>query len=62
MLSINCSEEDLNLTHSFLTCDILDFPCKFLGLPLSIRKLTKEQLQPVTDKIADHLRGWKADL
>jgi hypothetical protein len=33
-----------------------------LGLPLSLKKLTKDQLQPIIDKIADQLPGWKADL
>jgi hypothetical protein len=33
-----------------------------LGVPLSLRKLTKEQVQPIIDRIADQLPGWKADL
>jgi len=33
-----------------------------LGLPLSIKKLTKDQIQPIIDKIADQLPRWKADL
>jgi hypothetical protein len=41
---------------------MLDFPCKYLGLPLTIKKLTKEQVQPIIDRIADQLPGWKADL
>jgi hypothetical protein len=45
-----------------LPCEISDFLCKYLGLPLSIRKLTKEQLQPIIDRIADQLSVWKAEL
>jgi hypothetical protein len=33
-----------------------------LGLPLSPKKLTREQLQPIIDRIADQLPSWKADL
>jgi len=33
-----------------------------LGLPLSLKKLTKGQIQPIIDRIADQLPGWKADL
>jgi hypothetical protein len=33
-----------------------------LGLPLSLKNLTRDQLQPIIDKIADQLPGWKADL
>lgn len=33
-----------------------------VGLPLSLKKLTKEQIQPYINKIADRLLGWKANL
>ena len=29
---------------------------------MSLRKLSKAQIQPIIDKIADQLPGWKADL
>lgn len=45
-----------------LLCQLLDFPCKYLGVPLSLHKLTKAQVQPIIDRIADQLPGWKADL
>jgi hypothetical protein len=38
------------------------FPFKYLGLPLSLRKLSKAQLQFLVVKVADLLPGWKADL
>jgi hypothetical protein len=50
------------LVDTIIPCDLLDFPCRYLGLPLSLKRLTKEQLQPIIDKIADHLPSWKADL
>lgn len=59
---IQCSDEDMATIQNLLPCEVLNFPCKYLGLPLSIKKLTKEQFQPITDKIADQLLGWKADL
>lgn len=62
VLPIHCSEDNMTLILSLLPCEILDFPCKYLGLPLSLRKLTKEQFQSVIDRIADQLPGWKADL
>jgi hypothetical protein len=39
----------------------MDFPCKYLGLPLSLRRLTNAQVQPYIDRIADQLQGWKAN-
>ena len=48
--------------QSLLSCEIMNFPCKYLGLPLSLRKLTKEQFQPIIDRIVDQLPSWKVDL
>jgi hypothetical protein len=41
---------------------VVNFPCKYLGLPLSHKKLTAVDLLPLIDKIADKLPGWKAVL
>jgi hypothetical protein len=62
VMPIHCSEENLGLIQSLLPCGIQEFPCKYLGLPLSIKKLTKDQFQPIIDKIADQMSRWKADL
>lgn len=62
VLPIQCSEENLELIQNLLPCEVLSFPCKYPGLPLSIKKLTRDQLQPIIDKIADQLPAWKADL
>ena len=62
VLPIHCAEENLALIQNLLPCEMLDFPYKYLGLPLTIKKLTKEQVQPIIDRIADQLLGWKADL
>ena len=62
VMPIQCSEDDMAVIQSLLPCEIMNFPCKYLGLPLSLKKLTKEQFQPIIDRIADQLPGWKADL
>lgn len=59
---IHCSAEVLALTADALSCEIKEFPCTYLGLPLCVRKPTKEVLLPLIDKVADHLPGWKASL
>ena len=56
------SDDDLQQTSDILACAIKDFPCTYLGLPLTLRKPTKEVFQPFIDKVADHLPGWKASL
>ena len=59
---IQCSAEDNTTIQEYLPCQLSDFPCKYLGVPLALRKPTKQQLQPIIDRIADQLPGWKADL
>ena len=34
------------------------FPCQYLGLPLSDRRLRKADLQPAIDKLAGKVKGW----
>ena len=62
VLPIQCSEEDRAVLLAHLPCQISEFPCKYLGVPLSPHKLTRAQVHPIIDKIADRLPGWKADL
>ena len=45
-----------------LPCPISEFPCKYRGVPLSPLKLTRNQIQPYIDKIANRFPGWKANL
>ena len=58
---IQFSEEDRVILQNHLPCQISDFPCKYLGVPLSPHKLTSAQVQPIVDRIADRLSGWKTD-
>jgi hypothetical protein len=58
---IRCTDNEKMVVQQFLPYEQLEFPCRYLGLPLSL-KLTREQLQPIIDKIADQLPSWKADL
>ena len=48
--------------QAHLPCQMVEFPTTYLGLPLSLHKLTRAQIQPIIDKIADQLPRWKADL
>src|SRR6185437_3319553 len=57
-----CAEDDKAFLQEALPCQISEFPCKYLGVPLSPHKITKAQAQPIIDKLADRLPSWKADL
>jgi hypothetical protein len=46
-----CSgDDDLNCVQNLLPCPISVFPCKYLGLPLSVRKLSRVHFQPIVDR------------
>ncbi|KAM0879448.1 hypothetical protein ACQ4PT_034225 [Festuca glaucescens] len=45
-----------------LACPVKELPCTYLGLPLSLSKLHKRDLQLVIDKLAGKLAHWKARL
>jgi hypothetical protein len=36
-------------------CQLVHFPCKYLGVPLSVHKLCKVDLHPLVDMVVDHL-------
>jgi hypothetical protein len=46
---IRCSLEQVEMSRGILGCEVASFPCKYLGLPLCIRKVTAAQPQPVVD-------------
>jgi hypothetical protein len=45
-----------------LSCPVSSWPFSYLGLPLSVKKLSKGMLQAVLDKLARKLALWKAKL
>jgi hypothetical protein len=59
---IQCSEEDVEIIAPAIECPIRPLPCTYLGLPLSLKKLRKEDLQLVLDRLARKLAFWKAKL
>ena len=57
VLPIRCGATELAAMQNLLPCALTDFPCKYLGLPLCLKKLTKEQIQPIIGRIVDQLPG-----
>ena len=44
VLPIRCGDMELTTIQNLLPCAVSEFPCKYLGLPLSLKKLTKGQI------------------
>lgn len=61
-LHITCSIEQEDLIRTGIGCPIGGFPCRYLGLPLSIRKPSTTQFQEIKimDRIAKKLPPWQA--
>lgn len=62
VVPIRCNEDIVETARQHMDCQVATLPYKYLGLPLSIKRLTKADLQPILDKVADALPGWKAAL
>jgi hypothetical protein len=48
--------------HDLFPCQLAQFPCKYLGVPLSIYQLKKGDLQPMLDSVAARLPPWRGHL
>lgn len=59
---IGCEEEVIEEVLSDFEGDISSLPCKYLGLPLSLKKPRRIDFQILIDKIAAKLAGWKGKL
>lgn len=55
---IHCSAEDMERVQSILSCQIEPFPCKYLGIPLSVHKLKRSEEQ----FLANRIPSWKGSL
>jgi hypothetical protein len=56
---IRYDEDQMTLATTHFLCQLVQFPVKYLGIPLSISKLPRSALQPLLDKVADKLPVWK---
>jgi hypothetical protein len=59
---IQCPDVAIPSMCDVLSCQVISLPCTYLGLPLSIRKLRKVDLQHVLDKLAGKLSFWRVHL
>jgi len=58
---IQCDLEATVTLLSNFPGTIQPFPICYLGIPLGVRKLTRNDLQPLIDKVANRLPAWKAN-
>jgi hypothetical protein len=56
------SEGVVNNWRDVFVCPVGAFPIKYLGIPLHYNKLSREDLQPLVDKIIKRIAGWRGKL
>jgi hypothetical protein len=57
---IRCEQPIVDSVNVILPCTTTQFPCTYLGLAISDRKLQKADLMQWIEKIGDKLSGWQA--
>jgi hypothetical protein len=62
MAPTRCGTEQLALALMKFPRDVVPFPSKYLGIPLSIAKLPKVAFPAMVDQVADRLPTWKGRL
>lgn len=55
-------QEDWARVESLLQCAIGEFPCRYLGLQLAIKKLTEVQWKPLLDQVRHFIPAWQRGL
>ena len=58
IIPVACGHLNLTAVVQDFGCAMQNFPCKYLGMPLSDSKLRKVDYQPAIDKLCIKLKGW----
>jgi hypothetical protein len=62
MAPIGCTDDQIATAIGIFPCQLVDFPIRYLGTPLSVGKLPRSAFQPLIDRMADKLPVWKGRL
>jgi hypothetical protein len=62
VIPIRCGQPQLEVVTQTHPCTRAEFPCSYLGLPISDKRLRKADLLIWIDKIGNKLSGWQASL
>jgi hypothetical protein len=62
IITLNLEMEDIKKIVSIFNCPIGSFPLKYLDVPLHYDKLSREELQPLVDKLIHRIAGWRGKL
>jgi hypothetical protein len=59
---IRCTEEQIEQVQEVFPCQLTHFPCRYLGIHLSVYQLKKSDMPPLVDAVAGRLPSWRGRL
>jgi hypothetical protein len=59
---MNLEEEETQEYAKIFCCKVGSFSFRYLGVPLHYKKLKREDLQPIIDKVIKRNAGWEGRL
>lgn len=62
LITLNLDDCETKRAASIFSCPIGSFPIKYLGVPLHYENLTREDLQPLVDKLLSRIARWRGKL
>jgi hypothetical protein len=62
ILPICYSADQLLVVSNMLPCPVVEFPVKYLGIPLALGKLSRSALEQILEKAVNALSAWKGHL
>jgi hypothetical protein len=61
-MPIRCSNDMVTIVQQVFPCVVTTFPCKYLGILLSLMRLQRVDEQPLVDAITVRIPTWKLGL
>jgi hypothetical protein len=58
IIPMNLGPEHVHEVMHILNCHVGKLPFRYLGVPIHFEKLTREDLQPLLDKLIKRIAGW----
>ena len=62
VITMNMSGESAHDISYLFACPIGNFPIKYLGVPLHYENLSRDDIQPLVDKMLKQIAGWRGKL
>jgi hypothetical protein len=62
LIPVNLDDEETLQYSRIFCCKVGSFPFKYLGVHLHYKKLRREGIQPILDKVINRIPDWKGKL